>query len=188
MFEQYDALPYFDQMLHWVHYLLCGFAVLIACVPLLTTKGSDEHKFGGMVYLPVSCFAFLLASIMAWRESSLVLLCFNVFCAYLLLSGWRAVHEKEKPVLIDWLIPAGLFLLAAGVAFHALIYDEGKRSFYLMFFAFNAFYLSWRDFRHLRRRAYWSTQQNISAQSGNRHARGRMAQPPYRRHDRQLHG
>lgn len=156
MFEQYDALPYSEQLLHWVHFMLCGLAVLIACIPLLTPKGSEEHKFGGMIYVPVSCAAFALATYMALCEASLVLLCFNAFCAYLLLSGWRAVHEKEKPVLVDWLIPGGLFVLALGVAFHALAYDEGKRSFYLMFFAFNAFYLSWRDWKHLRRRAYWA--------------------------------
>jgi hypothetical protein len=148
-------MPFTDQMLHGVHFMLCAFAVLIACVPLLTTKGSDEHKFAGKIYVPVSCAAFTLASYIAWREASLVLLCFNVFCAYLLLSGWRAVHEKEKPALIDWIIPAGLLLLAAGMTLHAVIYDEGKRSFYLLFFAMNAFYLAGRDFLHLRRRARW---------------------------------
>jgi uncharacterized protein YbdZ (MbtH family) len=155
MFELYDNLSISEQLLHWVHYMLCGFAVVVACIPFFTPKGSEEHKFGGLIYVPVSCAAFLLASVMAVREASLVLLCFNAFCAYLLLSGWRAIHEKEKPAAIDWLIPGGLFALATLMAAHALIYDEGKRSFYLMFFTFNAFYLAIRDFRHLRRRAYW---------------------------------
>jgi hypothetical protein len=151
----YGELPFTDQLLHGVHFMLCAFAVLIACIPLMTEKGSTEHKFGGALYVPVSCAAFALASYMAWSEGSLVLLCFNGFCAYLLLSGIRAMHEKEKPALIDWVIPGGLFILAAGATLHALIYDEGKRSFYLLFFALNAFYLAGRDFRHLRRRSYW---------------------------------
>jgi hypothetical protein len=152
VFAIYDELPFLDQFLHGIHFMLCAFAVLIACVPLLTEKGSVEHKFGGTLYMPVSIAAFTLASYMAWRESSLLLLCFNVFCAYLLLSGWRAMHEKEKPVLIDWLIPGGLFLLACGVALHAVIDDEGRRSLYLLFFAFNSFCLVVRDYRYLRRR------------------------------------
>ncbi len=151
----YNALSFTDQLLHGIHFMLCSFAVLVACVPLFTAKGSDEHKIGGRLYIPVSCAAFTLASFMAYRESSLVLFCFNCFCAYLLLSGWRATHEKENPTLIDWLIPGGLFILAVGVSLHALIEDEGKRSFYLLFFALNAFYLSLRDFQHLRRRRTW---------------------------------
>ena len=66
--------------------------------------------------------------------------------------------RKKKPAPIDWIIPAGLFLLAAGMGAHALIYDEGKRSFYLMFFALNGFYLAGRDFLHLWRRAHWIKQ------------------------------
>jgi uncharacterized membrane protein YfcA len=91
---------------------------------------------------------------MAWQESSFVLFCFNVFCAYLLLSGWRAVHEKNEPGPIDWIIPGTLFGLAIGVTGHALFFDEGLRSFYLLFFALNGFYLAWRDWKHLRRRLY----------------------------------
>jgi len=155
MFSIYDGLPFFEQILHSIHFMLCAFAVLIACIPLLTRKGSDEHKFGGMIYVPVACTAFLLASFMAWYEASLVLLCFNGFCAYLLMSGCRAIHEKEKPELVDWAIPGALFGLALVMTAHALMYDEGKRSFYLLFFALNAFYLAGRDFQHLRQRIYW---------------------------------
>lgn len=148
----YEALPVFDQLMHGLHFMLCAFACLIACIPLLTPKGSVEHKFGGMIYLPVSAAALLLASTIAWHEASLVLFCFNSFCAYLLLSGWRAVHEKEKPQMVDWIIPGALFALSLGVTLHALIYDEGKPSFFLLFFALNGFYLSARDWAHLRRR------------------------------------
>ena len=56
-----------------LHFMICCFAVLIACVPLMTIKGSTEHKFAGLVYLPVSLCALLLASFMAWREASAVL-------------------------------------------------------------------------------------------------------------------
>jgi hypothetical protein len=145
-------LPFFDEFLHLLHFMLCAFAVLIACVPLLTEKGSIEHKFGGTLYVPVSTAALVLAGIMAWREASLLLFCFDGFCAYLLLSGWRALHENEKPVLIDWLIPGGLFALACAVALHAVIEDEGKRGLYLLFFAFNSFCLVGRDTKYLRRR------------------------------------
>ena len=151
----YAGLPFFDQTLHGVHFMLCAFAVLIACVPLLTAKGSTEHKFAGLVYLPISLIALLLASFMAWRETSVVLFCFNAFCAYLLLSGWRAVHEKETPRLIDVFIPGGLFLLALGMMLYALVQDDGRKSLYLFFFAFNGFYLAWRDMQNLQRRAQW---------------------------------
>ena len=151
----YNELPFFEQTLHGVHFMICAFAMLIACVPLFTEKGSIEHKFSGLIYLPVSFAALFLASYMAWREASVVLFCFNSFCAYLLLSGWRAVHEKATPRLIDWIIPGGLMLLAAGAMSYALVQDNGRNSLYLFFFAFNAFYLSWRDFQNLRRRAQW---------------------------------
>jgi hypothetical protein len=153
-FSAFQGLPFADQMLHGLHFMLCAFSVLVACIPLLTPKGSPEHKFGGMIYMPIALAALLLASYVAWREASLVLFCFNSFCAYLLLGGWRAVHEKEKPELIDWAIPTSLLALSVGVTLHALIYDEGMRSFYLLFFALNGFYLAARDWRHLRRRAY----------------------------------
>jgi hypothetical protein len=39
--------------------------------------------------------------------------------------------------------------------FFALVQDDGRNSFYLFFFSFNAFYLSWRDIRNLQRRAQW---------------------------------
>ena len=114
LFSAYAGLPFSEQLLHGLHFMLCSFAVLTACVPLLTQKGSFEHKFGGMIYLPLSLAALTLACFMAWREASFVLFCFDAFCAYLLLSGWRAVHESDRPKLIDWAIPAGLFLLSAG--------------------------------------------------------------------------
>ncbi len=156
IFSAYESLPFFDQMLHGLHFMLCSFAVLIAFVPLMTAKGSTEHKFAGLIYLPLSLAALLLASYMAWREASMVLFCFNCFCAYLLMSGWRAVHEAENPDVIDWLIPGSLFTMAVGVTIHALINDQGMRTFYLLVFAINSFYLSWRDWKHLRSRAYWN--------------------------------
>jgi hypothetical protein len=131
--------------------MLCAFAVLIACVPMLTAKGSLEHKCAGLVYLPVSFAALTLASYDAWRESSMVLFCFNCFCAYLLLSGWRATHERAKPHWVDWAIPSALFLLAVGATFQAIFIDDGKRSFYLLFFAINAFYLIHHDWNRLKR-------------------------------------
>ncbi|MFY9287350.1 MAG: hypothetical protein WAO98_02485 [Alphaproteobacteria bacterium] len=152
VFSNFEALPFFDQLLHGAHFMLCSFAVLIACIPMLTEKGSPEHKFGGFVYLPLSIVALTLASYMAWRELSLVLFCFNCFCLYLLMSGWRAVHENETPSRIDWLIPSSLFCLSMAVAFYAVFHDSGMRTFYLLFFAMNAFYLSWRDYKHLKRR------------------------------------
>jgi hypothetical protein len=38
---------------------------------------------------------------------------------------------------------------------YAFVQDDGKKSFYLFFFAFNGFYLAWRDLRNLERRAQW---------------------------------
>ncbi|HUY67681.1 MAG TPA: hypothetical protein VMV79_00070 [Alphaproteobacteria bacterium] len=149
----WQGLPFADQFLHGVHFMLCAFATVVACVPLLTPKGSPEHKFGGLLYVPVAMAALLLAGIIAWREASLVLFSFDGFCAYLLLSGWRAVHEKENPAPIDWLIPGALIALAIAVALHALFIDQGPRAFYLLFFTLNAFYLAHRDWKHLRRRA-----------------------------------
>jgi hypothetical protein len=156
LFSAYNALPFSEQLLHGLHFMLCSFAVLVACVPLMTQKGSAEHKFAGLIYLPLSFAALTLASFMAWRESSFTLFCFNAFCAWLLLSGWRAMHEDNKPGLIDWALPAGLLTLSATVMLHAMIYDEGMRSLYLFGFAFNGFYLSWRDGRHLAQRVYWN--------------------------------
>lgn len=159
----HEGLPFFDRWLHGAHFMLCTFAVLVACVPLLVTKGTPEHKFAGLIYLPISFAALCLASFMAWREASSVLFCFNCFCAYLLLSGWRAAHEKEQPELIDWLIPVSLFVLSVSVALHALIYDTGKTSFYMMFFAINGFYLAWRDWKALRQRILASQQKVVFA-------------------------
>ncbi|MGE3623160.1 MAG: hypothetical protein AB7H77_04725 [Bdellovibrionales bacterium] len=148
-------MPPIDQALHSIHFLLCAFAVLVACIPLLTPKGSLEHKFGGKLYLPFSFAALSLASYMAWHEASLLLFCFDAFCLYLLLSGWRAIHEKETPRLIDWLIPAGLFALAGAVTFMAMFQNNEKTTLYLFLFAFNAFYLSLRDLAILQKRAHW---------------------------------
>jgi hypothetical protein len=154
-FDAYQSLPLADQFLHSLHFVLCALAVVVACAPLRMEKGSPEHKAAGMVYLPLSLIALLLGSVMAWREHSLVLFCFDSFCAYLLLSGWRAVHEKDAPDLLDWVLPSSLFVLAVAVTMHALFYDEGRRSLYLLVFALNAFYLCRRDFRHLKHRAGW---------------------------------
>ncbi len=151
-FSAYNSLPFFDQLLHGAHFMLCSFALLVACIPLLTEKGSVEHKFGGLIYVPLSMVALLLASWMAWRESSLVLFTFNCFCAYLLMSGWRAVHEDKNSNIIDWIIPGSLFVIALGVTLDAMLHDQGMRSFYLTFFAVNAFYLSWRDWTYLQSR------------------------------------
>jgi hypothetical protein len=156
LFSAYAGLPFSEQVLHGLHFMLCSFAVLIGCTSLAIAKGTGEYKFGGLLYLPVSLAALMLASFMAWREASFVLFCFDAFCAYLLLSGWRAVHERDKPKPIDWTIPAGLFLLSGAVALHAFFYDEGTRGLYLWGFALNGFYLSWRDAKHLNRRAYWN--------------------------------
>lgn len=153
VFSAYSSLPFGDQLLHSAHFMLCSFALLAACVPLLTDKGSVEHKFGGLIYLPISMFALVLATYLAWVESSLVLFTFNAFCAYLLLSGWRAVHNHDSPKLFDWFIPATLFALAVIVTFYASLQDRGLRTMYLIFFAVNAFYLSWRDYKNLRSRA-----------------------------------
>jgi hypothetical protein len=155
LLSAYQGLPFFDQELHALHFMLCVFAVLAACVPLLTRKGSLEHKFGGLIYLPLSLGALALASCIAWHEASVMLFCFNAFCAYLLLTGWRAAHEEETPHLIDWLIPGGLFALAAGVTVYVLIDDGTRTDLYLAMFAFNAYYLSWRDLRQLQRRVQW---------------------------------
>lgn len=149
------GLPIFDQILHGAHFVLCLLAVLVALVPLLTAKGSIQHRVGGLIYVPVSGAALVYASFIAWREASLVLFSFNVFCAYLLLSGWRAARAKNSPVFIDWLIPGSLLALAFAVAFNAIIEDRGLHSFYLLFFSLNGFYLSVRDFLLLRQRARW---------------------------------
>jgi hypothetical protein len=154
LFSAYDSLPTDGQLLHGLHFMLCSFAVLIGCLPLMMEKGSAEHKFAGLIYIPISFAALLLATFMAWREQSFVLFCFNVFCAYLLLSGWRAVHERDAPTAIDWAIPGTLFALAVAVGAHALLQDEGARSFYLLFFSLNGFYLAWRDWRHIHRRLH----------------------------------
>jgi hypothetical protein len=155
VFDAYGHLPLVDQFLHSLHFILCALSVLVALVPLRTEKGSLEHKAAGFVYMPLAFIALILGSVMAWREQSLVFFCFDSFCAYLLLSGWRAVHEKDAPDLLDRIIPLSLFVLAVGVVLHAMVHDEGRRSFYLVFFALNAFYLSWRDFKHLQRRISW---------------------------------
>ena len=167
--------------------MMCCFAVLIACVPLLTDKGSIEHKFAGFIYLPLSFVALALAGVMAIRESSLLLFCFDAFCAYLLLSGWRAVHEKESPRLIDWLIPISLVALALLACFYALVQNDGRSSLYLFFFAFNAAYLGWRDLNHLRRRARWMKNKKFLRHHGSQ-ARRRMDQPPCGRNGRFIHG
>jgi hypothetical protein len=57
--------------------------------------------------------------------------------------------------VIDFAIPGSLFVLACGITLHALWCDFGVRSFYLLFFAINAFYLSWRDAQQLRDRISW---------------------------------
>ncbi|HEU0118657.1 MAG TPA: hypothetical protein VFR09_08510 [Alphaproteobacteria bacterium] len=158
-FSAYEGLPFAEQFLHGAHFMVCCFAVLIACIPLLTVKGTPEHKLAGKVYLPVSMLALLLASYMAWMEQSAVLFCFNCFCAYLLMSGWRAVHEDKAPTFIDWFIPGSLFAIAAVISVHAIANDSGKRTFYLLFFALNAFYIAGRDWQHTKRRAYWSKHQ-----------------------------
>jgi hypothetical protein len=158
LLSAYAGLPETEQLLHGLHFMLCSFAVLIACVPLGTPKGSFEHKLAGYIYLPLSFTALSLAGWMAWSESSFVLFCFNAFCLYLLLSGWRAVHEKEKPTAIDWAIPTGLIGIALAVAVHVAITDEGTRSLYLFGFALNGFYLAWRDMKHLQRRNAWHWQ------------------------------
>src|ERR1700733_5677693 len=116
----YANLPWLDPLLHMTHFLLCGFAVLIAFIPLLTQKGSAGHKLGGMIYIPIALAALVLSTFIAWREQSVILFCFNSFCSYLLLSGWRAVHENETPELIDWAIPGVLFTLSTAVAWFAL--------------------------------------------------------------------
>ena len=152
-FNAYDSLPVGEQWLHQLHFALCCFAVLVGCVPLAVAKGSTEHRWAGLVYLPVSGLALLLAAGMAWREQSFLLFAFSCFCGWLLLSGWRAVHEKNAPKLIDWLIPGGLIALAAAVALHALTIENGTRSLSLLFFALNAAYLGLRDWRALIRRA-----------------------------------
>ena len=149
----YEGLSFADQFLHSIHFMLCTFAVLIAFIPLLTEKGSVEHKFGGMIYLPISMAALLLATGMAWHEASFILFCFNGFCAYLLMSGWRAVHEKEKPTTTDWMIPTGLALLAAAAVWQGFHSSEGTQGFCLLMFAWNGFYLAWRDWTYLRARA-----------------------------------
>ncbi len=149
----YADLPWLDQLLHMTHFLLCGLAVLIACIPLLAEKGSAGHKLGGMIYIPIAMAALILSTFIAWREQNSILFCFNCFCSYLLLSGWRAVHEGKTPGTIDWIIPGILFMLGAIVAWYAMANDLGLRSFYLLVFSANAFFLSWRDWRHLRRRA-----------------------------------
>jgi len=152
IFSAYSGLPFWGQMLHGVHFVLCSFALLAACIPLLTEKGSVEHKFGGIVYLPISMLAMALSTYLAWQESSLVLFSFNAFCFYLLLSGWRAAHSQTAPQLIDWFIPAALFTLAVIVSIDSCLHDRGPRTMYLMFFAVNAFYLSWRDYQYLKGR------------------------------------
>lgn len=151
-FSTYNALPAFDQLLHSFHFMLCSFALLIACVPMLTEKGSTEHKAGGLIYVPVSMAALLLGCWMAWVESSLVFFSFNCFCAYLLMSGWRAAHSEKAPQFLDWSIPGSLFAVALLVTWQATQQSQDMRGFYLMFFAMNAFYLSWRDFKHLQGR------------------------------------
>jgi hypothetical protein len=154
-FGSYENLSGADQFLHSLHFILCALAVVVALVPLRTEKGSLEHKAAGFVYLPLSFLALFLGSIMAWREHSAVLFCFDSFCAYLLLSGWRAVHEKDAPDLLDWIMPISLTLLGLGSIVYVLIHDDSRRSLYLLFFAMNAFYLSSRDYQHLRRRMSW---------------------------------
>ncbi len=146
LLSAYDGLPDSEQLLHGLHFMLCSFAVLVACVPLGTSKGSLEHKLAGYIYLPLSFAALMLASWMAWSESSFVLFCFNAFCLYLLLSGWRAVHEGEKPTLIDWAIPVGLVGIALAIAVHALPSPTKVRAAFICSgFALNGFYLAWRD-------------------------------------------
>jgi hypothetical protein len=149
----YAGLPFSEQVLHSLHFMLCTFAVVAAILPLFTQKGSFEFKIGGMIYMPISFAALALASYMAWQEHSFVLFCFDAFCAYLLLSGWRALHEHDTPGIVDWALPAGLLMLSLAVTLHVFMYDEGTRSLYLFGFALNGFYLCWRDARHLLRRA-----------------------------------
>jgi len=154
-FTAYDGLPAWEQWLHSLHLLLCAFAVLLGLIPLVTPKGSAEHKLGGLIYVPVSLAGLALASWMAWAEQSLVLFCFNSFCAYLLLSGWRAVHEQAQPRWIDWLIPGGLVALAMLIILQNLWHplDDMRKALCLMFFAFNGCYLGGRDLCRLRRKA-----------------------------------
>jgi hypothetical protein len=165
-FSAYSALPPFDQLLHNFHVLLCALAVLIAIIPLMTAKGSAEHKFGGLIYVPVSFAALALGCVLAGIEGSVVLLCFEGFCAYLLLSGWRAVHEQSQLQPIDWMIPGGLILLAGGITLYGLFGPamDLRRSFCLSFFAFNSYFLAWRDWGRLRRHSLSRHNQFLTGQ------------------------
>jgi len=152
LIDVYQGMPSNAQLLHGLHFMLCSFAVLVACVALKMTKGSPEHKLTGLIYLPLSLAALFFASILAWHEQSLVLFCFNIFCAYLLMSGWRAVHEGDKPIWIDWMLPAFLLVAAFGALTQSMQMHD-KQGLYLTIFALNAFYLSGRDWVHLNNRA-----------------------------------
>lgn len=150
-----------DQVLHGLHFMLCAFAVLIASVSLATEKGSLEHKFAGYLYLPLSLISLLLASLIAWHEKSSILFCFNVFCVYLLMSGWRAVHEDSKPDKLDWSIPLSLLALALGVMIKVLLDVKNPSDLYLTFFSLNSFYLVARDFSHLKKRSQRARQRKL---------------------------
>ncbi len=120
---------------------------------MATEKGSLEHKCAGLIYLPLSLLALLLASAIAWQEQSIVLFCFNSFCVYLLMSGWRAVHEGASPDRLDWAIPLSLMILVGAILLKVLFLPYGPGNLYLAFFALNGGYLVFRDFRHLQQRA-----------------------------------
>jgi hypothetical protein len=152
LIDVYQGMSSNAQLLHGLHFMLCSFAVLIACGALRTKKGSAEHKFFGLIYLPLSLAALLFATVLAWNESSLLLFCFNTFCAYLLMSGWRAVHEAKEPTLIDWLLPGFLLASAILALVQSIFYSHEKQGLYLTFFALNALYLCARDWLHLRNR------------------------------------
>lgn len=121
LFEFADStLPVFDWSLQLTHLTGVIVALLIGLLPLITAKGSKTHREAGQIYLVCSLLVFSLGMLIAYRQAALLLCCFYGFFAYMLLSGWRALHRPMRPNWIDWGILGILLAVALAVAFFAM--------------------------------------------------------------------
>jgi uncharacterized membrane protein YeaQ/YmgE (transglycosylase-associated protein family) len=120
LFEFTDStLPVLDWSLQLTHLTGVMVALLIGLLPLITAKGSKTHREAGQIYLVCSLLVFGLGMLIAYRQAALLLFCFHGFFAYMLLSGWRALHRPARPDWIDWGILGILLVVALAVAVFA---------------------------------------------------------------------
>lgn len=113
-----------DQYLIYLHAFFGGLALVSGLVPVISKKGSKNHKKFGRIFffsLLLSSLLGLLITLLPSHENTFLLV-IGIFTLYLLISGYRALsYRKSSSLILDKVISTVMVFVGIAMILYPII-------------------------------------------------------------------